>query len=94
MEDAIGKWIEEEGDVERLICEYFSKIFATTNPLLDQMNAALDDLLARITAKWESYLEQPFTREEVAEALAQMCPTKTPGPDELPKYFFRNTSAQ
>lgn len=89
MEDDSGKWIEEEGDVERLICEYFSKIFATTNPLLDQMNAALDDSPAMITAKWESYLEQPFTREEVAEALAQMCPTKTPGPDGLPAVFFQ-----
>lgn len=89
MEDDSGKWIEEEEDVEPLICEYFSKIFTTTNPLLDQMNAALDDLPARITAKRESYLEQTFTREEVVEALAQMCPTKTPGPNGLPAAFFQ-----
>ena len=34
-------------------------------------------------------LDQPFTEEEVTEALAQMCPTKAPGPDRLHVVFFQ-----
>lgn len=55
------------------------------------MNAALDDLPTRITGERERYLEQSFTREEVVEALAQMCPTKAPGLDGLPVAFFSET---
>ncbi|KAH9689005.1 reverse transcriptase domain-containing protein [Citrus sinensis] len=36
-----------------------------------------------------SFMDQPFTKEDVADALAQMCPTKAPGPDGLPAAFFQ-----
>ncbi|KAK9178687.1 hypothetical protein WN943_027880 [Citrus x changshan-huyou] len=33
-------------------------------------------------------LEQKFTKEEISTALAQICPTKAPGPDGLPVAFL------
>lgn len=34
-------------------------------------------------------MDQSFTKKEIADALAQMCPTKVLGPDDLPAAFFQ-----
>lgn len=44
---------------------------------------------SKITLKTNSYLDKPFTVEEIAAALFQMFPTKAPGPNGLPAVFFQ-----
>ena len=45
--------------------------------------------MPKVTQDMKSMLEQPFTAEEVSNALSQMCPTKAPGPDGFPTVFFQ-----
>ena len=90
LEDGNGNWIENVEVVEKMFCEYFTNIFTSTKPSHEQMNLALSDLPAKITGEMAAYLEQSFSEEEITDALAQMCPTKAPGPDKFPAVFFQN----
>lgn len=48
---------------------------------------------SKVTLEMNGHLDEPFTLEEIAEALTQMCPTKAPGPDGLSAAFFLETLA-
>lgn len=43
----------------------------------------------KITDKMNDKLQQPFTEEEIFDALSQMCPTKAPGPYGSPAVFYQ-----
>ena len=89
LEDEDGIWKEEAEEVERLLCDYFANIFSTTNPSSIQLEEALAELPKRVTEEMNCFLDQKFTTEEVAEALAKMCPAKAPGLDGLPATFYQ-----
>ena len=81
--------MDDEGEVEREFRSYFVKMFTTTQPTQEHMEAALAGIHPKISNEMNEDLEQPFTEEEISTTLAQMCPTKALSPDGLPAVFFQ-----
>jgi len=55
------------------------------------MHLVLDHVCRKVTDDMNNFLCAPFTENEVKNALFQMCPTKSPGPDGFPAHFFSVT---
>ncbi|KAL0411141.1 UNVERIFIED_CONTAM: putative mitochondrial protein [Sesamum latifolium] len=88
LRDAHGNWLEEVEDIQGWIKTYFRGVFRSGNPSEEDMEAGTTALSPRVTEEMGDELLQPFSEEEVTNALFHMAPLKSPGPDGMPSIFF------
>ncbi|KAK0576526.1 hypothetical protein LWI29_019063 [Acer saccharum] len=72
-----------------MILDYFSNIFASSNPSADSIRKAIAAIKTRLSEEMKSDLLHEFRPEEIKDALFSLGPTKAPGPDGYHAIFFQ-----
>lgn len=74
-------------NVARMLEDYYSKLFTTSNPSnFDEVTQHMGRI---VTKEMNKDLIGDFNREEVERALNQMVPLKAPKPDGMPPIFYQ-----
>ncbi|XP_057432685.1 uncharacterized protein LOC130725478 [Lotus japonicus] len=73
LKDDRGRKVEEDPDIARVLGDYFAGLFTSSNP--EGIEETTDLVVGRDSQSHLAVLGEPFTREEVEEALFQMHPT-------------------
>ena len=67
--------------------DYYQELFTTSNPI--HMDNVLNSINRVVTKGMNETLTQPYTKDEVCQALFQMHPSKAPGSDGMLPFFFQ-----
>ncbi|KAK6125806.1 hypothetical protein DH2020_040450 [Rehmannia glutinosa] len=81
-----GGWVEDHNDIVKEFGDYYRHLFAAEEQL--DMEVALNAIDRKATKEMNDLLNRHFETEKVVAALAQMHPTKSPGPDGMPALFY------
>ena len=87
LEDETGNWVEDEGQMSRVVQDYFGSMFTSSNP------SGFDEILEGMQpATFDASplrLGRDFQAEEVHTVLKQMAPLTAPGPDGMSPIFYK-----
>lgn len=84
LRNAHGQWCTSSKEIEDLISNYFSHLFATEGGYNIEV---LDCVETKVTDDQNSVLLAPFTENDVKGAIFYMHPDKSPGPDGMNPAF-------
>ncbi|XP_062006063.1 uncharacterized protein LOC133723263 [Rosa rugosa] len=88
--DEQGQWCDDDDGMEKVVTDYFTKMFTASNIDLDAVATTLAAIQPCVTHGMNEKLCASYSQEEVNDALFQMYPTKSPGPDGMPPIFFQH----
>ena len=88
IEDNDGVWHEDIEKIEDVAAQYFTNLFTSMRPQLDERS--LRGVHKVITDDMNRELSREFTTEEVSLALRHMAPLKAPGLDGIPALFYHS----
>ncbi|XP_042939551.1 uncharacterized protein LOC122274591 [Carya illinoinensis] len=87
ISDSAGNIAHEQKDIGEVFTGFFSSLFTTSLPV--NFEACLHALQPQVTIEMSTSLLKKFTIEEVREAVFQMNPLGSPGPDGFPAQFYQ-----
>lgn len=67
---------------------FFQNLFTSSEPSPEDIERCLPNMQDKVTSSMNEELQKPYTSEEVYEALQQMSPLKSPGPDGFIACFY------
>ena len=85
--DQLGQTVEGKKEIVSVFHEYFTNIFSSTGP--SEYQECLQGMNPTVTNSMNTQLLAKFTEQEVKEAVFQMNPLGSPGPDGFPAHFYQ-----
>ena len=83
-----GVWVEDETEMGRVVERYFKNIFSTSNP--SGFDSILNGILCTVDVDLDPCVRGEFQAFEVKQALNQMDPNTTPGPNGMSPIFYKS----
>ena len=88
MFDSEEKWCTSDEQIAQVAESYFQELFSMAHP--QNMESVLQAVQRKVTSHMNESLTRPYTADEVRLALFQMHPSKSPRPDDMSPFSFRN----
>ncbi|KAL0434482.1 UNVERIFIED_CONTAM: LINE-1 retrotransposable element O protein [Sesamum latifolium] len=89
IKNEAGVEVKDKEEIQNVVSSYFRDIFGFIHPTIDAMEEVLGNMDRRVTDAMNDALDLPFMSEEVLNALKQMHPLKSPGPDGMSPIFYQ-----
>ena len=83
-----GEVLEEEQKIGEAFVHYFQSIFQSANTV--GFDPILQGIEPKVTTQMNADFTRPFIAIEVKQALKQMKPITTPGPNGMPPIFYKS----
>ncbi|XP_018853114.2 uncharacterized protein LOC109015083 [Juglans regia] len=87
LKDNKGKEASSQEEIAAQFQVFFKSLFSTSCPV--GIEECIGGVEARINSDMVSHLSKRFTEKEVEEAIFQMSPISSPGPDGFPPIFYK-----
>jgi len=82
-----GVWCHFDDQIAKTSINYFKDLFTSSNPI--DFSGVLQAMDQVVTLDMNTTLLQRYNSKEVKQALFQMQPSKSPGLDGMPPFFFQ-----
>lgn len=86
--DGNNSWKDTYVEVESLCRSFFRDLFTSSNPNREDIASVLENVRPRVTEESKANLDRLFSTVEVRNALWQVHPNKSLGPDGFSPFFF------
>ena len=90
MRNEKGKTTVDTIEIQRVIREYYEKLYDNKLDHLEEMNNFLEKYnLPRLTKEVTENLNRPITSNEIESVIKKLPKNKIPGPDGLTSEFYQ-----
>ena len=88
IQDDSGLIHYDPNNIEVFFIDYFKTIFTSQNPI--NLDDTVQVVQNNLTVDMQNFLNEPFTKEEVFQAIFSMKSLAASGPDGLPALFYQH----